>query len=149
MVQVQLLGSESLKSNEFTYMNRKRGTGRDVLSDSRVKRAGLSRLVDTFASVKGLRLILIPLVALMIYAGLSMMSASAEPQSVNPAAKSESTVTVDAGDTLWSIAEAAKPAGMKTVAAVHLIMKRNGLTSSAIASGQRLVLPAKLSASHG
>lgn len=149
MVQVQLLGSESLKSNEFTYMNRKRGTERDVLSASRAGRAGLARLVDTFASVKGLRLILIPLVALMIYAGLSMMSASAEPQSVRSAASSEAIVTVDAGDTLWSIAEAAKPAGMKTVAAVHLIMKRNGLTSSAIVSGQRLVLPAKLSASHG
>lgn len=74
-----------------------------------------------------------------------MMSASAEPESVRPAAASEATVTVDSGDTLWSIAEAVKPEGMKTVAAVHLIMKRNGLTSSSIVSGQRLVLPVKLS----
>ncbi|MDG0789567.1 LysM peptidoglycan-binding domain-containing protein [Cohnella ginsengisoli] len=96
-------------------------------------------------TIKGLRLILIPIVALLIYAGLSMMSASAEPESIRPATAAEATVTVDSGDTLWSIAEDAKPSGMKTVAAVHLIMKRNGLTSSSISSGQRLVLPAKLS----
>ncbi|SFB16627.1 LysM domain-containing protein [Cohnella sp. OV330] len=145
MVQVQLIGSDSLKSNDYTYGNRKTGTGRASVDSSRAKSGASARVFQSFVTIKGLRLILIPIVALLIYAGLSMMSASAEPESVRPAMGSESTVTVDSGDTLWSIAEGAKPAGMKTVAAVHLIMKRNGLTSSSISSGQRLVLPAKLS----
>lgn len=145
MVQVQLIGSDSLKSNDYTYGNRKTRTGRTSVASARAKSAASARFIQSIVTIKGLRLILIPIVALLIYAGLSMMSASAEPESVRPAMGSEATVTVDSGDTLWSIAEGAKPAGMKTVAAVHLIMKRNGLTSSSISSGQRLVLPSKLS----
>ncbi|MFC3801260.1 LysM peptidoglycan-binding domain-containing protein [Cohnella sp. GCM10012308] len=145
MVQVQLLGSDSMKANEYTYMKMESGTGRAFASSARTRSASSTGILQSIVSFKGLRLILIPIVALLIYAGLSMMTASAEPDSVRPAAASEATVSVDSGDTLWSIAEGAKPAGMKTIAAVHLIMKRNGLTSSTIASGQRLVLPAKLS----
>ncbi|MFD2332002.1 LysM peptidoglycan-binding domain-containing protein [Cohnella sp. GCM10020058] len=145
MVQVQLLGSDSLKANDYTYMKRDSGEGRASASTARVERTALAITFQSIVSFKGLRLFLIPIVALLIYAGLSMMTASAEPDSVRPAAATEATVTVDSGDTLWAIAEGAKPAGMKTIAAVHLIMKRNGLTSSTIASGQRLVLPAKLS----
>ncbi|MDI4645624.1 LysM peptidoglycan-binding domain-containing protein [Cohnella hashimotonis] len=126
-------------------MNGKLGPERTPAPTARAKRTASALSFQSLFSFKGLRLFLIPIVALLIYAGLSMMTASAEPDAVRQAGAYEATVTVDSGDTLWSIAENAKPSRMKTIEAVHLIMKRNGLTSSTIASGQRLVLPAKLS----
>lgn len=133
--------------NRYTY-NKKRSVGDTGASFRFPEASSAAGSVKTLLTFKFLRLLFIPLVALLLYSGLTMMTASAEPESVRPAAASESTMTVDSGDTLWSIAQDVKPVGMKTGAAVHLIMKRNGLTSSELASGQSLILPAKLSHSR-
>ncbi|CAI6081296.1 LysM peptidoglycan-binding domain-containing protein [Cohnella sp. JJ-181] len=150
MVQVQLIGSErvSLQSrvhsvNAYTY--RKSDEARSSQTPASKRSRTRARTSNSLRSFKLLRLLIIPLVALLLYAGLSMFRASAEPETVRPATAVESVMTVDSGDTLWSIAQDVKPEGMKTGTAVHLIMKRNGLDASALSSGQRLILPAKLS----
>ncbi|MEK0313996.1 LysM peptidoglycan-binding domain-containing protein [Cohnella sp. 56] len=147
MIQVQLIGSDrsigtrNSKDNRITYRSStafRRQSGHTAASSGKT----------TLSSAKLLRLLFIPLAALVLFAGLSMLSASAEPDTVRPAKIGESVVTVDSGDTLWSIAQDVKPFAMKTGAAVHLIMKRNGLSSSSLSSGQSLILPEKLSHSR-
>jgi len=133
--------------NRYTY-NKERNVGASGASAGFSGASSAGSSFKALLTFKFLRLLFIPLAALLLYSGLTMMTASAEPESVRPATAAESTMTVDSGDTLWSIAQDVKPDGMKTGAAVHLIMKRNGLTSSSLASGQSLILPAKLSPSH-
>ncbi|WP_287021133.1 LysM peptidoglycan-binding domain-containing protein [Cohnella sp.] len=79
---------------------------------------------------------------LILFAGFSFLRSFAVTDSVPAADGSEKTVIADAGDTLWSIAAEVKRDGMDTRQAVHRIMKRNGLASASIDSGQRLVIPA-------
>ncbi len=50
-------------------------------------------------------------------------------------------ITVQPGDTLWSLARGMRP-GSSTWGTVHLLREANGLTDSVIHPGQVLVLPA-------
>ena len=52
------------------------------------------------------------------------------------------TVTVCSGDSLWGLAEEASVPGVPTGDVVSWIMDRNGLDSSLLTPGQRLVVPA-------
>ncbi len=51
------------------------------------------------------------------------------------------TVCIAPGDTLWSIAEEHEIPGTSTEDVVEWIKKSNGLSSSALMPGQRLVIP--------
>ncbi|MDB4868284.1 MAG: LysM peptidoglycan-binding protein [Cohnella sp.] len=69
------------------------------------------------------------------------MRTFASEQRIEPASASEQVLSVDTGDTLWTLAASVKKDSMDIRDAVHQIMKRNGLTSSALSSGQDLVVP--------
>lgn len=149
MVHTQLLGSDSMSLRSHTASEARpayRGSGQRRFALAK----GLATFLHTYISpVRLLRLLFVLLAAAVLFAGLSWLSASADPETIRPAAADESVLTVDSGDTLWNIAQDVKPSGMKTGAAVHLIMKRNGLSSSSLAAGQSLIIPARLSASDG
>lgn len=53
----------------------------------------------------------------------------------------EQLVVVSSGDTLWSIAKAHKPAGMDVREAIHHLQTRNGIPTSALTTGQSLIIP--------
>lgn len=53
----------------------------------------------------------------------------------------EHVVTVQPGDSLWSIAEEKVTADAPTSTVVSWVMERNGLSSSELTIGQRLVVP--------
>ena len=72
------------------------------------------------------------------------MRTYASSETVSPAAGSERVVYVDAGDTLWSLAESVKKDSMDTRHAVRLLAERNQLGSSPLHSGQMLIVPAEL-----
>jgi LysM domain-containing protein len=62
------------------------------------------------------------------------------PVHASPARSGETALTVRPGDTLWSIARRVAP-GVDPRVAVQRITERNGLRSSAVLAGQRLILP--------
>lgn len=51
------------------------------------------------------------------------------------------TYTVVAGQTLWEIATQVGPSGVDPQLVVKQILELNGLTSSAVAAGQQILLP--------
>ncbi|QJC52013.1 LysM peptidoglycan-binding domain-containing protein [Paenibacillus albicereus] len=65
----------------------------------------------------------------------------AEGAEIAPARPGEDTVTVTAGDTLWSIASAHGIAD-DTREGVYRLQKRNGLSSPSIEPGDTLIIPA-------
>lgn len=94
--------------------------------------ARLSRRLMPWA-VSGLLLLLL-LVSLWGVGG-------AEGAEIAPARPGEDTVTVTAGDTLWSIASAHGIAD-DTREGVYRLQKRNGLSSPSIEPGDTLIIPA-------
>jgi hypothetical protein len=77
----------------------------------------------------------------ILFTGMTLMRTFASEQRIEPASASEQVLSVDTGDTLWTLAASVKKDSMDIRDAVHQIMKRNGLTSSALSSGQDLVVP--------
>ena len=57
------------------------------------------------------------------------------------ASAGETVLYVEPGDTLWEIAERYAPAGSDIRKYIYVLKQRNGLSSSGLAVGQRLVLP--------
>ena len=79
---------------------------------------------------------------LLLFSGFMILSSVASEKAPAPAQVSESVVIVSSGETLWDIASEWKEDGMDTRRAVYAIKKRNGLDSSEVMSGQKLVIPA-------
>jgi hypothetical protein len=76
----------------------------------------------------------------ILFAGFTFMRTFASQDHIEPASASEHVISVDTGDTLWTLAAAVKSPSMDTRDAVHQLMKRNGLTSSSLESGQTLIV---------
>ncbi|MDH4139885.1 MAG: LysM peptidoglycan-binding domain-containing protein [Coriobacteriia bacterium] len=60
---------------------------------------------------------------------------------VRPQATHNVTIRVESSDTLWQIADRHTAPGCDIPATVELIKRVNGLSSSALAAGQTLVVP--------
>ncbi|QIG38097.1 LysM peptidoglycan-binding domain-containing protein [Microbacterium sp. 4R-513] len=84
------------------------------------------------------------LVALAVAVFLGGSSALAAREGGAPAGTFE-TVTVTAGDSLWSIAQEVAP-GADPRDVVDAIVRLNALDGVAVSSGQRLAIPAEYSA---
>lgn len=103
---------------------------RDVLSRERMWR--LARGAFLLAAV------------LLLFSGLSFMRSFADESVPQPATIEEKVVLADAGDSLWSIAERVKRDGLDTREAIYRIKERNGLASSSLRSGDKLIIPANV-----
>jgi hypothetical protein len=90
------------------------------------------------------RLLFFAVALLLLFVGFSLMRTYADEAAPATAAAGETTVMAGAGDTLWGIASEVKRHGLDTREAIHRIMVRNGLSSSAIASGEQLIIPANV-----
>jgi len=115
---------------------RGKADGRELSARTQEKRAWRS------ASGRGLRLALVFLLACSVFtAGLSFVRSHAAFVEPAPAGPGEKVVVVEAGDSLWKIAVSVKKQETDPRAAVHAIMKRNGLSGPEIHSGQPLIIP--------
>jgi LysM repeat protein len=72
------------------------------------------------------------------------MRSFAADEGVAPRTAEELVVSVDSGDTLWQLAATYKSDSVDTREAVHVLMKRNGLSSSTLEMGQTLIIPARI-----
>jgi len=91
---------------------------------------------------RGWRLALVFLLACSIFlTGLSFVRSHAAFVEPAPPGPGEKVVVVESGDSLWKIAVAVKKKETEPRAAVHAIMKRNGLSGPEIRSGQLLIIP--------
>lgn len=81
---------------------------------------------------------------LILFSGFAFAHTFASDAEVSPAMAAEIEISVDSGDTIWDLAASYKKDSMDTRDAVHAVMKRNGLSSSALQAGQTLILPAKM-----
>jgi cell division protein YceG involved in septum cleavage len=77
----------------------------------------------------------------LLFTGFTFMRTFAAQQHVEPVSATEHVISVDTGDTLWSLAASVKRDSMDTREAVDQLMSRNGLTSSSLESGQALIIP--------
>ncbi|MHA7963346.1 LysM peptidoglycan-binding domain-containing protein [Paenibacillus sp. CAU 1782] len=66
---------------------------------------------------------------------------NALPETVAEPSGNEIVIAVGSGDTLWGIAGRHSDGGQDIRYVVHMIKERNGLQTSAIMPGQRLILP--------
>ncbi|MFC5403694.1 LysM peptidoglycan-binding domain-containing protein [Cohnella soli] len=81
---------------------------------------------------------------LLLFSGFTLVRVFASSGESVPAQAQEIVVSVDSGDSIWSIANNNKKEGMDTRKAVHAIEKRNGLTDSRLEVGQQLILPSSI-----
>lgn len=96
------------------------------------------------AGWKLLRVILFAAILVILFTGITLVRSFADESVEAPVSAQEKIVFADTGDTLWGIAEDVKREGLDTREAVHRIMERNGLVSSSLHSGDRLVIPANV-----
>jgi LysM repeat protein len=66
---------------------------------------------------------------------------NALPETIAEPSVNETVIAVGSGDTLWSIANRHSDGTQDIRYVVHMIKERNGLQSSEILPGQRLILP--------
>jgi phosphohistidine swiveling domain-containing protein len=81
------------------------------------------------------------LALLILFSGFTVMRTFASGSHVDAETAAEAIVYADTGDTLWELAASLKKDSMDIRQAVHLIMERNNLTSPAIQSGQKIIVP--------
>ncbi|MBO9598969.1 MAG: LysM peptidoglycan-binding domain-containing protein [Cohnella sp.] len=93
---------------------------------------------------KAARSLFILIAFLILFSGFAFAHTFASSEEGTPAGVGEIVIYVDSGDTLWELAAEYKKDHMDTRDAVHLLKKRNGLSSSSLHSGQELILPAKM-----
>ncbi|MFC5531884.1 cell division suppressor protein YneA [Cohnella yongneupensis] len=90
------------------------------------------------------RSLFIVIAFVILFSGFAFAHTFASSEAGTPASANEIVISVDSGDTLWELAGTYKKDNMDTREAVHVLMKRNGLASSSLHTGQTLVLPAKM-----
>lgn len=81
---------------------------------------------------------------LLLFSGFTLVHTFASSDELLPSTSEEIVISVDNGDTLWQIARNHKKDSIDTRQAVHYILERNGLSSSAVKSGQTLILPTRI-----
>ncbi|REK56814.1 MAG: hypothetical protein C6W55_06590 [Thermobacillus sp.] len=116
------------------------------IQESRPGEVGQTSAVRRQRAASGERITFMRYAAAMLFivlvsAGFMIMGTGASERVPAEPAPAESVIVVDAGETLWEIAAAAKAEGMDTRRAVYEIRKRNGLDGSVIQAGQQLVIP--------
>lgn len=114
------------------------GDGRRTfrIGESRSARTGAGRIV--------LRAALFPVVIGFLLFGLSLVRTYASEEAPAAPKAGERIVYADEGDSLWKIAASVKRESLDTRAAVHAIMKRNGLAEANLGIGQKLIIPAHI-----
>jgi len=112
--------------------------GRRVAPAARRAPAPL-RLTRRGRVVSMVAVVLLALVVSVVMFVVGVLPSSASPAPVRPAGGA-ATVTVQPGDTLWSIASRVAPKADPRVT-VQQIVDRNGLAGASIEAGQVLVLP--------
>jgi hypothetical protein len=123
------------------------GSNTASMTTVRSKTAVYRRTSVNKAQAKGLRavrLLFFVLAFALLFSGFTLMRTFASEEQVQPAAGSEIVISADAGDSLWSLATSFKKDSLDTREAVHLLMKRNGLTSSSLQNGQTLIVPKEI-----
>jgi hypothetical protein len=81
---------------------------------------------------------------LILFSGLTLVRTFASTGEVSPALGEEIVVSIDSGDTLWHLAKTYKKDSIDTRQAIHLILERNGLSTSAVKPGQTIIIPARI-----
>ncbi len=81
---------------------------------------------------------------IILFTGFTLMHTSASTSEISPASSEELVVSIDSGDTMWQLAKTYKKDSMDTRQAIHFILKRNGLSSSDVKTGQTLIIPARI-----
>lgn len=122
-------------------------TVRKVTAPAKFTYAAKTQSQQTARVRRGLtaaRLFFLLFAFLVLFSGFAFAHSFASGEAGVPASADEIVISVDSGDTLWELAASYKKEGMDTREAVHSVMKRNGLSSSALEVGQELVLPAKM-----
>jgi hypothetical protein len=109
-----------------------------------VPAAGSSARMKVSKGMRLARLAFFALAFLVLFSGLTLMRTFASDNQVQPVTAVETKISADAGDSLWSLAASVKKDTMDNRQAVHLIMKRNGLHTSALQNGQVLIVPAEV-----
>ena len=125
------------------------GTGRRTGTGKPAERAGARRkqrretVSETGPSAwRSWRLAFVFVLACSIFlTGLSFVRSHAAFVEPAPPGPGEKVVVADSGDSLWKIAVSVMKKETDTRAAVHAIMKRNGLSGPEIRSGQLLIIP--------
>ena len=92
-------------------------------------------------STRRQRLSALEVLTLLAVAVLLIVGAVSARPRISTGAQGQ-TVQVQAGETLWSLAQAHPIAGLTTAQATAQISRSNQLTSSSLRAGQTLVVPA-------
>jgi hypothetical protein len=107
-------------------------------------REGGSRPARIAAGWGALRAALFLVAIGLLFSGLSFVRTYASGETPAAPKAGERVVYADDGDSLWKIAVSVKREGVDTRAAVHAIMKRNGLAGTDLRIGQKLIIPAHI-----
>jgi cell division protein YceG involved in septum cleavage len=122
-------------------------TIRKITAPVKSRYAASSTSPATTRSHRGLgvaRTFFIVFAFLVLFSGFAFAHTFASSEEGTPATAAEIVISVDSGDTIWDLAATYKKEKMDTRDAVYALMKRNGLSSSSLHSGQTLILPAKM-----
>lgn len=136
MVQAWFLGTNTQANKVAAHSTYKKSVAGRIRPDGRAQARAKA------AGWKAARAVFLLFAFAVLFAGFSLMRSFADESAIAPATAEERVITADAGDSLWTIAERIKPEGMDTRDAIYRIMKRNGLVSSNIRSGESLIIPA-------
>ena len=117
------------KNNKYTAANGLRSGKTDAINAS---------------GWRQLRIVFIVAILMILFTGVTLVRSFADESAAPTASVEEKVVLVDSGDTLWDIAESVKRKGLDTREAIQRIKERNDLASSALRSGDRLIIPANV-----
>ena len=92
-------------------------------------------------SPKRKRFTLMPAIALAALGGLVAIPALSQSRLYAAAPERFATVTVTAGQNLWSIADRYTPEGGNVQDTIDAVMQANGLTISTVVVGEHLKIP--------
>jgi len=80
----------------------------------------------------------------ILFGGFVLVRTFASSDSVSPVTTAEAVIYADAGDSLWSLADAVKKPSMDTRYAVQLLADRNHMNDASLRAGQPLIVPAEM-----
>ncbi|MBD2847976.1 LysM peptidoglycan-binding domain-containing protein [Paenibacillus sp. IB182496] len=134
-----------MNTYSYTSMHSNQARSAGLLAESGARRASSPR----FASSPGFknnfrtffRIVAAFAVFVLLFAGFFVIQSTAGMEHPEPAGADEQWITVSAGDTLWDIAARVKPAEADIREIVFQLRHRNGLSSSSLQVGQRLIIP--------
>jgi len=96
---------------------------------------------DRLSKLFNVKLIVSMLIFIALFSSFLLISSNAASVGVQPVTTGEYEITVDSGDTLWSIARSYSDNRTDVRYSVFLIQERNGLKNATIKPGQKLIIP--------